>query len=171
MVTFDDETNKEILEVKASIDNGQAAQEDRDMEGTSVAFFTESRPHYWGEIDVYLSSGSDVSRVMLSEVATTRQLSGSALTPEYNQGKSKSSPSAEAVSQLERGSSAVHQHITTVRFRYIVGNLAGEDLYEKNGTKIVSKGEVITEEIVNRADRTGVLPELITRMTLPGMEE
>lgn len=54
--------------------------------------------------------------------------------------------------------------------RYVVGNLAGRDLFDERGGLIIAKGELITEGAVEQARGSGKLPELIVHMVLPGME-
>lgn len=68
-------------------------------------------------------------------------------------------------------SPAISAEINNIRFKYITGKLAGQDLLDANGKPIITKGEVITSEIVARVETEGKLPELIVNMVLPGMEE
>jgi hypothetical protein len=49
---------------------------------------------------------------------------------------------------------------------YIIGKTAGEDLKAKNGQWIAQKGEVITQEIIERAELDGLLPTLIMDMKI-----
>ena len=68
-------------------------------------------------------------------------------------------------------SPAVAAEISNIRFKYIVGKLAGEDLFDSNGRLIIAKKEKITSEVVALAEAEGRLPELIVNMILPGMED
>lgn len=68
------------------------------------------------------------------------------------------------------GSPAVSKEINTLRTRYIAGKIAGETLYDMHGGVIISKNEVITQEVITRAEVEGRLSELIVNMILPGME-
>jgi hypothetical protein len=61
--------------------------------------------------------------------------------------------------------------VNTIRNKYIVGKIAGEALYDNNGSIIINKGETITKDIVNRADNQGKLSDLIINMILPDMVE
>lgn len=54
---------------------------------------------------------------------------------------------------------------------YIIGNLAGTDLSDDEGQIIVSKGNKITPDIVNRAFVAGRLIDLVVNMELPGFDE
>lgn len=67
-------------------------------------------------------------------------------------------------------SPAVSAQIRNIRQKYIVGKIAGEDILDSNGQKIVGKKELITDEIVAAVEKEGKLPELIVNMILPGME-
>ncbi len=55
--------------------------------------------------------------------------------------------------------------------KYIVGKIAGEDLYDGAGRLIAAKGVVITEDIVREADKAGKLSELIINMTISDLPE
>jgi hypothetical protein len=66
-------------------------------------------------------------------------------------------------------SPVIDEEIMKIRYRYIVGKTAGEDLNAPDGKRIISRGEVITSEVVALADRYGKLPELIVNMTIPGL--
>ena len=57
--------------------------------------------------------------------------------------------------------------VNALRNKYIVGKLAGEDLYDSAGKTIASKKQVITPEIIEKAEQEGKLSELIINMILP----
>ncbi|MCR4440824.1 MAG: hypothetical protein QHH10_01565 [Peptococcaceae bacterium] len=69
------------------------------------------------------------------------------------------------------GSRAVAAEINSMRYKYIAGKIAGEDLFDGGGKLIIARGEKITTEVIGRAEAEGKLPELIVNMVLPGMEE
>ena len=69
--------------------------------------------------------------------------------------------------QIPIKSEAVLNSIDNMRNRYIVGKLAGEDLFSKNGELIISKNSVITEDIIQKSESAGKLAELIINMTIP----
>lgn len=54
--------------------------------------------------------------------------------------------------------------------RYITGKISGRDILDDNGVKIVARGEIITAEIVDMAEKAGKLPELIVHMIAPGLD-
>jgi hypothetical protein len=68
-----------------------------------------------------------------------------------------------------RESEAVTTEIASIRNRYIVGKVAGEDLLDGQNRLIVAKGEVISAEVVEIAEREGRLPDLIVNMKIPGV--
>jgi hypothetical protein len=50
---------------------------------------------------------------------------------------------------------------------HIVGKKVGKDLYDKAGNMIAASGDVITEEIIEKASSAGKLSELIINMAIP----
>jgi len=56
------------------------------------------------------------------------------------------------------------------QLNYMVGKISGKDIVDGEGRPIISKGEVITAEIVEKARESGKLAELIVYMTIPGVE-
>lgn len=67
-------------------------------------------------------------------------------------------------------STLVSREIKTVRHKYIVGKLAGEDLTDSKGEILIRKNEIITPEIIDKSEREGKLAELIVNMIIPGLE-
>jgi DivIVA domain-containing protein len=53
---------------------------------------------------------------------------------------------------------------------HIVGEKTGKDIFGKDGEMIASKGDVITEEIIEKAENAGKLSELIINMAIPGAD-
>ncbi|MBP1154241.1 MULTISPECIES: hypothetical protein [unclassified Paenibacillus] len=60
------------------------------------------------------------------------------------------------------------EEIELIKNQYIVGNKAGEDIYDRNGQIIVSKNSVITSDVVTKAEAEGKMADLIVQMILPG---
>jgi FKBP-type peptidyl-prolyl cis-trans isomerase len=79
-----------------------------------------------------------------------------------------SKASSPPVSPLQ-GSPGVSDEIRNIRYRYIVGKVAGCDLVDADGQMIIRQNETITRQIVEQAEQTGKLPELIINMQLPGV--
>lgn len=63
--------------------------------------------------------------------------------------------------------SPLNEEIDLIKNQYIVGNKAGEDLYDRNGQLIVSKNGVITSDVVTKAETEGKMADLIIQMILP----
>ncbi|MDF2606143.1 MAG: hypothetical protein K0S34_333 [Bacillales bacterium] len=63
------------------------------------------------------------------------------------------------------------EQIDAIKSMYIVGKLAGENLYDQHGNLIVEKYSLITKEVVEKANQTGKLVDLIVNMkfTRPGV--
>jgi len=78
-------------------------------------------------------------------------------------------PAAAAQGSSEAPSAAISEEIRSLRSKYIVGKWAGEDLFDAAGKRIIAKGAVITEDVVEAADRSGKLAELIVNMVIPGL--
>ena len=58
------------------------------------------------------------------------------------------------------------ESVTGLKNLYIIGKVAGEDLFDNSGKLIVAKNEVITEEIIDKAEKVGNLIELVLEMKL-----
>ncbi|MEX2416682.1 MAG: hypothetical protein WD424_11095 [Paenibacillaceae bacterium] len=70
-----------------------------------------------------------------------------------------------------QSSKEITREVRQLRYKYIVGKWAGEDLVNNQGKLIVGKNNPITEEIVDIADREGKLALLIIGMIIPGIGE
>lgn len=69
------------------------------------------------------------------------------------------------------GSNEITREIRQLRYRYIVGKSAGEDLLNNRKELIIAKNQPITEAVVDEAEREGLLALLIVHMTIPGLGE
>ena len=78
---------------------------------------------------------------------------------------------SEASAVQPQGSKEITREVRQLRYKYIVGKWAGEDLVNNQGHLIVSKNSPITEEIVDSADQEGKLALLIVHMIIPGLGE
>lgn len=58
-------------------------------------------------------------------------------------------------------------NLDDIRNKYIIGKLAGDDLINNAGEKIISKDSVLTMELVKKAEDEGLLSELIIKMAGP----
>jgi sporulation protein YlmC with PRC-barrel domain len=75
-------------------------------------------------------------------------------------------PAADA----ETADPGLNQAIKKHRLGYVVGKIVGQRLTDAAGELIVDKGDVITPEVVARADAAGKLAELIVHMRIPGLD-
>lgn len=66
-------------------------------------------------------------------------------------------------------SQGIKQEIDQIKNRYIIGKIAGSDLYDQKGQLIVRKSEEITSEIIEHAKQAGLLSNLIVNMKIPGL--
>jgi hypothetical protein len=71
----------------------------------------------------------------------------------------------------ENVDSVLVEQIDSIKSMYIVGKLAGENLYDQHGKLIVEKFSLITKEVVEKANQAGKLADLIVNMkfTRPGV--
>jgi hypothetical protein len=112
----------------------------------SVAFFEAIPP-----------AMEEVAAAMEAPPAASKQPRG-VTAPAPAAGTSKQSP-------------AITEEIRMIRQKYIVGKIAGEDVYDSSGKLIIAKQSVITGEVVDKADTEGKLAELIVNMIIPGLGE
>jgi len=56
--------------------------------------------------------------------------------------------------------------VAVLKNMYVIGKVAGEDLFDKSGKLIIAKNEIITEEVINKAEKEGSLIELVLEMKL-----
>lgn len=71
----------------------------------------------------------------------------------------------------QQKSPAIAEEIKNIRYKYIVGKIAGEDLVADDDSIIIAKKELITEATIEKAENAGKLAELIVNMQLPGMDD
>lgn len=71
----------------------------------------------------------------------------------------------------EEGFKDLIEQIDSIKSQYIVGKVAGTDLFDLQGNLIIAKSSLITREIVERANRAGKLADLIVNMKLADSEE
>lgn len=77
----------------------------------------------------------------------------------------------KVVSRIEEANKTLENRIENMRLKYLVGKIVGEDLMDSKGIVIASKNLIITEELINIADKQGKLAELILNMIFPEAEE
>ncbi len=150
----------------------------------------EHRSRLWDEIEKYTHQpGVPATARTLAEPARRVQaVKGKLLPPPPRSEKTKghftgmpNDPSlvppgaaeAKAASEVAAGvESLVDQAaIEKLKTRYIVGKIAGVDLYDDAGAAIVRQGQVIDAGILREAEESGKLVELIVNMVIPELAE
>lgn len=131
---------------------------------------------YWGDLDI----GESIQTAKLTNpVVNNKVPQETAKVPEQSSEQALPKPkpqNSEAKVRdiknhlMDKSSKAVTEDIIQIRNKYVVGKLAGDNLYDQQGTLIVAKNQVITSEIVDWADQEGKLSELIFNMIIPGLE-
>ena len=128
---------------------------------------------YWGDIDEIMKElfNSPTIEHADDEVAAASENIPTDSRPSTPSGLRPESPLNSGTLDVSRASPALGQEINALRYRYLNGKLAGQDLADQTGTIIIRKNEPITPEIVDSADRAGKLAELIVNMTIPELVE
>lgn len=106
---------------------------------------------------------SDIKRAIQEEIPSNR-FEPEHLTEEQaatlNVGLDVSSPTRDSKNQE-------HDRIQDIKYRYIVGRYAGRDLFDANQERvIIRKGEQISLKIIQEAEASGKLIELIMNMVI-----
>jgi predicted patatin/cPLA2 family phospholipase len=65
----------------------------------------------------------------------------------------------------------MQNQIVNIRSKYLIGKIVGEDLMDGSGKLLAKNGLVITEDLIEKVDIEGKLPELILNMILPETSE
>ncbi len=60
----------------------------------------------------------------------------------------------------------VQNNVSMLKNMYVIGKVAGEDLFDKSGKLIIARNEIITQEVIEKAEREGSLIELVLEMKL-----
>lgn len=90
----------------------------------------------------------------------------------HNLGLNQLSATHEEQEQKRDSSShGLKAQIDVARYKFILGKIAGDDLFDATGGVIVNKHEEITPRVVEAAQKENKLSELIINMLVQGMEE
>ncbi len=65
-----------------------------------------------------------------------------------------------------RPEAPAQENVTVLKNMYVIGKVAGEDLFDKSGKLIIAKNEIITQDVIDKAEREGNLIELVLEMKL-----
>ena len=91
---------------------------------------------------------------------------------DYRQAQNQASATQEEKDENRvSGSHGLKAQIDTARYKFILGKIAGEDLFNAEGGIIVNKHQKITPEVVEAAQKENKLSELIINMLFQGMDE
>ncbi|WP_123039448.1 hypothetical protein [Cohnella candidum] len=137
---------------------------------------------FWGDIERYVvpSAYSDNQYAYVAaDMETVKQpLSKSVIAEAIATPVMAIPPSPQPVidddlpsTVLSEESAALAEDIRQIKYKYIVGKIAGQDLSGHDGRILVRKNEVISEEHIELADREGKLADLIVSMRIPGLGE
>lgn len=123
---------------------------------------------FWDSTGVFeeISAASSEHIPGLSEEKSVQE-SGDHAQPAQEEVNNKNESKKES---FRTESPALTKDIEGIRQRYIIGKLAGEDLYDTNNSLIIAKNQAITADVISRAEQEGKLSELIVNMIIPGME-
>lgn len=123
---------------------------------------------YWGDIGRFLSTPIVRPAAHFAAAASEQTVPP---RPAPTHQASEVLQETEVPVSGNQGSPALSEEIRHIRHKYIVGKIAGEDLFDRQGRLIVARHGTITSEIVDQADREGKLADLIVSMVLPGLGE
>lgn len=107
---------------------------------------------FWGDIGEYLHTETVISQNLIPQriIPEPSQPAIVAEKPKYGQ-----------------ESPVLADEILSIRERYLIGKLAGEDLFGRDGARIIAKGGRITRQVIEKADQEGKLSNLILNMVIP----
>jgi len=180
-----------LEQLVADVEGEEAAEAERQREERSeldrVAALDISHPEaassmestaelgsYWEGIDEYLMEFPDESAQPAEDEAAAGAVDEAEVPQEAEQERgSNVVPLAVPLRKREDpafDAGPTTDEIESLKLQYIVGNAAGEDLYDRAGKIIVRKHATITVETVRRAEAEGKLSTLILQMTLPESE-
>ncbi|BAU29713.1 hypothetical protein DFP93_10690 [Aneurinibacillus soli] len=135
----------------------------------------EGPSEFWGSIQPYETIDL-VEPELSSAPANVSNLSSDLETfdffePKNPQSELKPQDKRTESNEDSKESAALSSEIMSIRNRYIVGKLAGKDLFAQDGRLIIAEKEAITLEIIRLAEQEGKLPDLIVNMRIPSVTE
>lgn len=136
----------------------------------------ETASEFWGDLNLYMPDAYE-EPVGIAEAAPLPSeappvipiVSESAAAIAENE--LAEAQAAPAEPETGAVSPALAEEIKSIQYRYIAGKAAGENLYAEGGSLIIGKGEIITAETIQKAERAGKMPDLIVQMVIPGFAE
>lgn len=135
----------------------------------------ETSSEFWGDLNLYMPDGYEepegtaVAASLPSEAPVIPMVSErTAASAEIELAEVQAAPSEPETGAV---SPALAEEIKSIQYRYIAGKAAGENLYAEGGALIIGKGEIITAETIQKAERAGKMPDLIVQMVIPGFAD
>lgn len=134
----------------------------------------ETASEFWGDLNLYMPDAyeepEDTAASLPSEAPTVIPMVSerAAASAENELAEAQAAPSEPETSTV---SPALAEEIKSIQYRYIAGKAAGENLYAEGGALIIGKGEIITAETIQKAERAGKMPDLIVQMVIPGFAD
>ncbi len=161
---FEEEEEEEELEKEEPVRAQQKAQKTADGLSIKDYFNSNTNKKNFNEkkkepkIDIYEEDDIDE---FLQEEVDRKHSKKEPIVPEKN-----------SFSDMEvSDDKPLNSKIEEVKYSFIIGKLAGEDLTDEDGNVIISKNNVITDDVIGKAEKSGLLSELIINMVLAGLEE
>lgn len=151
------EHEESVKEVTEQDVNGQDVDED------TIEYDIAERSFWEDESTSYTNEDSKP----ISDTAKNEKTDKDKYLDKDNESITQNNTNTANEKQLK--SNAVSNDIVFLRNKYMVGKLAGEDLFDSKGELIIKEGQVINEQIIERSDREGKLSDLIVNMTAPGI--
>lgn len=163
--TISQEDNEEKKEqVKSKTDVNEYRNTQKGSSENIGSAFMDYKTDFW---EVSPSSEEKINPSFI-EVAATEESVAKAVKPDSS--KALKAPETQSIPS-EQSQAGVREEILTVRDKYIIGKVAGEDILDTRGEILIRKDEQITLNIMELAQKEGKLAELIIHMVLPGQEE
>lgn len=152
--------NKEIIENKEMIDEISEQLENNESAVTPSEEKQENniQNNFWGEdLGEFIVTNNEQNEVnnLIDNDKLNNELDKK---EDIEQAETTYNASEEMEMEME---------IKSIKNNYLVGKIVGEDLFDNNGQKIANKNEPITDEIIERAEKSGKLVDLILNMNIP----
>ena len=148
-------------------DSHEAENIDGASDDTKVVTMPERYADYFQMPDEFWDNSEVLKEISAATAAAGEQI---LVLPEEETAQGSTESAISVQETLRTENSRLTKDIEEIRQRYIVGKLAGEDLYDSNNSLIIAKNQAITADVISRAEREGKLAELIVNMIIPGME-
>jgi len=125
--------------------------------------------NFWGEEIYEDDKENSLGKILDSGIALKNDLNAENILKDkekeenLKQGEINNNDYLEQKSENE----VIASEINDLRLKYLIGKVTGENLLDNKGNVIVAKNLLITNDIINIAEKEGKLADLIVNMTLP----